>query len=71
VLGLIIRWHVFAVLVSMPFLLIWRERFRNSLREPSRVHTTADRLGVALFVLLFSFCALTVTLIIAGSSAKP
>ena len=66
VLGMIIRWHVFAVLVAIPFLLMWRAPFRERLSERSRTRTTADRLGIALFASVFAFNAVVVTLIVAG-----
>lgn len=65
-LGLIVRWHVFAVLVALPFLLSWRTRFDARLRERSRTRTTADRFGIAIFACVFAFNAAIVTLIIAG-----
>jgi membrane associated rhomboid family serine protease len=65
-LGLIIRWHVFAVLVSIPFVMVWRRQFSERLREDSRKRTTADRLGIAVFASVFAFNAVVVTLIIAG-----
>jgi membrane associated rhomboid family serine protease len=67
VLGLVIRWHVFAVLVSLPFVLMWRRPLAEVSSESKRTRTEADCLGIAVFAAVFVFNAVVVALIIAGS----
>lgn len=59
--GLVVNWHVYSLLVSVPFFLSWRKLFAEGLRSCSHQRTAADHLGIAFFagVLLFNIAVVT------------
>jgi membrane associated rhomboid family serine protease len=63
-LGLIIRWHLFSILVSVPFFLAWRKRFHERLHARSHERTASDRVGIAFFVGVLLFNVVTVAFLL-------
>jgi membrane associated rhomboid family serine protease len=67
VAGLFIRWHLFSVLVSVPFFVAWRKRFNTRLHACSYERTAMDRIGIAFFAGVLMFNIVTVTFLLARS----
>lgn len=62
--GLIMRWHLYSLLVSVPFFLAWRKPFTEALHARSRQRTALDRLGSAFFGCILVFDLVIVTTLI-------
>lgn len=62
--GLIIRWHLFSVLVSVPFFLAWRKLFQERLHARGYERTPSDRVGIAFFLGVLIFDLVTVAFLL-------
>lgn len=70
--GLVKHWHLWNVLVSIPFYLAWRRTFRENLaaiehgETPDRGNRTGSAVGIAIAVAILAFCAYFVVAAVSG-----